>query len=190
MELSDRQIVWRVLEKDPAAFKDIVDKYKKKVYYIAYQMTGNHSDADDVAQEAFIKAYRRLGQFKGRSNFYTWFYRILINCCMDELRRRKRRPELDLDESLDMDRYAADAAGKGRTLDAAREAEADELRGAVAEALESIPAKQRMALVLHEFEKMPHGDIARVMKCSEGTVRSRLHYARLRMQQKLRRFIE
>jgi RNA polymerase sigma-70 factor (ECF subfamily) len=183
MDQADDDAVGRAQEGDLAAFKTLVDRYKKRIYSIAYQMTGNHSDADDAAQETFIRAYRGLRYFKGQSNFYTWLYRIMINCCMDVLRKRKRRGEIELNEALDADVYAGDSRG------ADRDAQLGELRGAVRQALASLPRKQRMALVLHEFDGIPHAEIAKIMRCSEGTVRSRLHYARLRMQEKLKKFL-
>ncbi|MDD5557917.1 MAG: sigma-70 family RNA polymerase sigma factor [bacterium] len=182
MEASDARAVRRVQEGDETAFREIVERYGRRVYAIAYRMTGNHGDADDVAQETFIRAYRRIGQFGGRSSFFTWLYRILINCCMDCLRRRRRRGETDFQDFLDHGEGPAASHGGG--------AEGNELRGAIAAALESLPPKQRTALVLHEFERMRHEDIARVMGCSEGTVRSRLHHARLKLRRRLRDFIE
>jgi RNA polymerase sigma-70 factor (ECF subfamily) len=147
---------------------------------------GNHSDADDVAQETFIRAYRGLKKFKGHSRFYTWLYRILINCCMDSLRKRKReRVDLRLNEAVD-----GEAPATGKPAAAIHAAELNELQRAVADALESLSLKHRMALVLHEFDGMAHQDIAQVMGCSIGTARSRLHYARTKMQQRLRRFVE
>lgn len=183
MELSDELLVARAQENDPAAFKQLVDKHKTKIYYTACRLTGNHSDADDLAQETFIRAYRGLGKFKGQSSFSTWLHRILINCCMDLWRKRKQRGnDIQFDEALLLE-------DRGRV--AARDAaELSELQSAVAEAIESLPSKHRMALVLHEFDNLAHEEIARVMGCSVGTARSRLHYARMKMQQKLRRFVE
>lgn len=183
MELSDELLVARAQKDDPTAFRQLVDKHKTKIYYTAFRLAGNHSDADDLSQETFIRAYRGLGKFKGQSSFSTWLYRILVNCCMDLWRRRKQRgADLQLNEDI-----LIEDRNQGGTRDAA---ELSELQGAVAEAIKSLPPKHRMALVLHEFDNMTHEDIARAMGCSVGTARSRLHYARMKMQQKLRRFVE
>lgn len=183
MELSDEMLVERARENDPDAFKRLVDKHKTKIYSIAYRLLGNHSDADDLAQETFIRAYRGLGKFKGQSSFSTWLYRIMVNCCMDLWRRRKQRSrDLQLDEALLVENQGGEGARDA--------AELRELQSAVAEAIDSLPPKHRMALVLHEFDDMTHEDVARAMGCSVGTARSRLHYARAKMQQKLRRFVE
>jgi RNA polymerase sigma-70 factor (ECF subfamily) len=183
MELSDELLVARAQENDSAAFKQLVDRHKTKIYYTACRLMGNHSDADDLSQETFIRAYRGLGKFKGRSSFSTWLYRILVNCCMDVWRKRKQRGrDIQFNEAL-----LPEDRGKGVARDAA---ELSELQSAVADAIESLPPKHRMALVLHEFDNMAHEDIARAMGCSVGTARSRLHYARMKMQQKLRRFVE
>jgi len=191
MELSDELLVGRAQENDPDAFGQLVEKYKTRIYYIACRVMGNHSDADDVAQETFIRAYRGLKKFKGHARFSTWLYRIMINCCMDLLRKRKRRGgDLQLSEAVHGEEWAAGGRVTVGPAALTHAAELNELRSAVADALESLPLKHRMALVLHEFDGMPHQDIARAMGCSVGTARSRLHYARMKMQQKLRRFAE
>lgn len=190
MESSDIDLVRRAQEEDESAFEQLVDKYKKKVYYIAYQMTGNHTDADDVAQETFLRAYRGIRDFKGDSNFYTWLYRILINCCMDCLRkRRKRAGDLELNEAIDLSERAQAAVLPMSGESALLSAERNELKNAIREALSALSPKHRMAVVLHDMDGMPHDAIAQIMGCSVGTVRSRLHYARLKMQQKLRKFL-
>lgn len=189
MELSDDVLVGRARAHDIEAFRQLVERYRKKVYGIAWGMTGNHGDSDDIAQEAFIKAYRKLGEFEGQSGFYTWLYRIAMNCSLDLLRRRGRRAELDLEGALDAaERRLADT--RGASPDGMRGAAAEELREAVARGVAELPEKHRAALVLHDLEGMPHDEIARVLGCSPGTVRSRLHYARLAMQRKLRKFVE
>lgn len=191
MELPDQPLVERAQENDPDAFRQLVDKYKARIYYIAHRMMSNHSDADDVAQETFIRAYRGLKKFKGHSGFYTWIYRILVNCCMDALRKRKRGGmDFQLNEAMDSEAPAPGGGAAWKPTDALHGAELNELRSAVAEALKSLPPKHRMALMLHELEGMAHQDIAQIMGCSVGTARSRLHYARMKMQQKLRRFVE
>jgi RNA polymerase sigma-70 factor, ECF subfamily len=191
MELPDELLVGRAQENDPDAFRELVDKYKAKIYYIACRVMGNHSDADDVAQETFIRVYRGLKKFKGHSRLYTWLYRILINCCMDSLRKRKRRGgDLRLDEAAQLEERAVGSGVTTGPAEAVHPAELNELQRAVADALESLSLKHRMTLVLHEFDGMAHQDIAQVMGCSIGTARSRLHYARMKMQQKLRKFVE
>ncbi|MCX6355940.1 MAG: sigma-70 family RNA polymerase sigma factor [Candidatus Aureabacteria bacterium] len=189
LEQKDEVLVKRVVEGDISAFGTLVDKYKSKIYYIAYQMTGSRSDADDIAQDTFIKAYKALGNYRGEAAFYTWLYRILMNCCMDQLRKRKRI-EYKPDDLLELDVDSLERTKSAQIHSPLREAEAHELRDAVTEALESLPAKHRMVLVLHELDGMAHQDIARVVGCSEGTVRSRLYYARMKMRQKLRKFSE
>ena len=189
MELSDDVLVGRARGNDLEAFRRLVERYRMKVYGIAWGMTGNHGDSDDIAQETFIKAYRKLGAFEGQSGFYTWLYRIAMNCSLDMLRRRWRSAELDLEGALDIaERRLADT--RRGAPDGLREAEAGELREAVARGIAALPEKHRAALVLHDLEGMSHDEIARVLGCSPGTVRSRLHYARLRMQRKLREYIE
>lgn len=189
MELSDDVLVSRARANDLDAFRQLVERYRRKVYGIAWGMTGNHGDSDDIAQETFIKAYRKLGEFERQSGFYTWLYRIAMNCSLDLLRRRGRRGELDLEGSLEAaERRLADT--RGAPPDGIREAAAGELREAVARGIAELPEKHRAALVLHDLEGVPHDEIARALGCSPGTVRSRLYYARLAMQRKLRKYVE
>jgi RNA polymerase sigma-70 factor (ECF subfamily) len=174
MELSDEQLISRVQQNDLNAFDSIVDRYKKKVYWIAFYMVGNHSDADDVTQETFIRAYRGLKRFKGRARFFTWLYRILMNCCTDYLRKRRRRSEYEYREDF-QDEGAAETVRAGkRSMDALKIMERRELNDAVENALNALPVKQRAVLVLYEFMGMHHDEIARLLGCSAGTVRSRL----------------
>lgn len=189
MELSDDLLVGRAKARDPDAFRQLVERHRRKVYGIAWGMTGNHGDADDIAQETFVKAYRRLGEFEGQSGFYTWLYRIATNCSLDLLRRKGRRAERDLEGVLDAAERPLPLR-RGTPPDARREAAAGELREAVRRGVSELPGKHRAALVLHDIEGMPHDEIARMLGCSPGTVRSRLHYARLAMQRKLRKFVE
>lgn len=188
MEPSDNELVGRAKARDLDAFRQLVDRYRRKVYGIAWGMTGNHGDSDDIAQETFIKAYRKLGEFEGQSGFYTWLYRIAVNCALDLLRKRGRRGELDLEGALPAAERRLAVTRKGPP-DGLREAEAEELREAVDRGVAELPEKHRAVIVLHDMEGVPHEEIAQVLGCSPGTVRSRLHYARLRMQQKLKDFI-
>ena len=171
----------RLRHGDEAEFRKLVDKYNRKIYSIAFRLTRNHTDADDITQETFIRAYRALERFQGRSSLSTWLFRIALNCSRDHLRKRKRLGEVDLDERVvnGRSRPAAEVGGG---------MEAGEIREAVARAIDSLPFKQRSVLLLHSFEGMAHADIARVMGCSVGTVRSRLHYARERLRGKLKYF--
>jgi RNA polymerase sigma-70 factor (ECF subfamily) len=187
METDERKIIRRVNEGDLDAFGELVDRYKKKIYYIAYHMTCNHSDADDIAQETFIRAYRNIAGFKGKSSFYTWLYRILINRCTDYMKRKRRRDHR-LNEIRDPANYLGETSGGGSSPGSFAGITIGELQRAVAGALMSLPEKQRMALVLHEFNGLSHKEIADVVGCSEGTVRSRLHYGRRKMKEMLKRF--
>ncbi len=188
MAASDGELVRRAKAGDRDAFRGLVERYRGRVYGIARGMTGNHGDADDVAQETFIKAYRKLGDFEGQSAIYTWLYRIAVNSALDLLRRKSRRGELGLDRSIEEAERRLAAARKGPP-DGAAEAGAAELRRAVAGGLAELPARHRAVLVLHDIEGMPHEEISRILGCPPGTVRSRLHYARARMQRKLKDFI-
>ena len=186
MELTDEILVRRAKTRDLDAFRQLVERYRERVYGIARGMTGNHGDADDIAQETFIRAYRKLGDFEGQSGLYTWLYRIAVNLSLDLLRRRSRRAEIDLGAAPEQQLSRA----CGGIQDAGEGAAALELREAVARGIEALPERHRVVLVLHDLEGLPHDEIAAVLGCSAGTVRSRLHYARRRLQKKLRVFVE
>ena len=184
MEFTEEDLVRRARGRDRDAFRQLVERYRERVYGIARGMTGNHADADDVAQETFIRAYRKLDDFEGRARFCTWLYRIAVNCSLDLLRKRLRRAECDLGDAGGVEGLAAAGGRHGGDGAAHRE-----LIEAIARGIESLPERHRAVLVLHDLEGLPHDEIGAVLGCSPGTVRSRLHYARRRMQRKLRGFL-
>lgn len=175
-EPTDKQLVERVQQGDKRGFDLLVKKYQHKIIGLIGRYVYDHHEAMDVAQEAFIKAYRALPNFRGESAFYTWMYRIAINTAKNHLVAKGRRPP-DVDVSAEEAQY----------FDSPRLHEIDtpennlykqELEKAVFQALERLPEDLRTALTLREFEGMSYEDIAQVMGCPVGTVRSRIFRAR------------
>ncbi len=169
---------------DAEAFGQLVDLYRDRVYGVAFRIVGNAEDAMDIAQDAFVKAWKSLPRFRGGSAFFTWIYRITVNLSLDHLRRR--RPETaGYDDAL----LHEDGDGAGWAPAAAatpdREAERAEIRARVEKALEDLSPEQRTVFVLREFEGLSYREIAAAMRCRIGTVMSRLHYARQRMRELL-----
>jgi RNA polymerase sigma-70 factor, ECF subfamily len=165
---------------DMGAFEELVARHRDKIYARAYSMVRNEDDATDLSQEAWVKAWQRLKQFHGDSSFATWITRIVINLCLDHLRKQKRMQAQSVEE------LAEESGGVERqmpvmTVNPTEGLERGELRQRIDKALNQLSHEHRTVLVLHEFEEMEYKEIAKVMGCSIGTIMSRLFYARRRM---------
>jgi RNA polymerase sigma-70 factor, ECF subfamily len=189
-DTSDLALVRRVQRGEKGAFDLLVLKYQHKVVKLVMRYMRDPADAEDVAQEAFIKAYRALPQFRGDSAFYTWLYRIAINTAKNAMVSRNRSPisyNLDLqdpDESYDMHARLSDA----ETPEAL--ALTDEIRTIVNQAIDALPEDLKTAIVLRELEGLSYEDIAAAMDCPVGTVRSRIFRAREAIDRKLAEVFE
>ena len=176
-QASDRKLVERVQKGDKGAFDLLVLKYQHKVVNLVMRYVRDPELSQDIAQEAFIKAYKALPRFRGDSAFYTWLYRIAVNTAKNHLAAQRRRPmdiELDLQDPEQYDLHAKlreTDTPEGITL-------SDELRETVERAIAALPEDLRMAIVLREFEGMSYEEIAQTMECPVGTVRSRISRAR------------
>jgi RNA polymerase sigma-70 factor (ECF subfamily) len=176
----DSALVRAAQQGDTAAFEELVARYRDKVYARALSMVRNEEEAIDLSQEAWVKGWQRLPQFLGESSFATWITRIVINLCLDHLRKQKRQPMESIDE------MNAQSGGVERqmpvvTVNPTARIERAELRQCIDQALSRLPYEQRTVLVLREFEQMSYKEIAKTMGCSRGTVMSRLFYARRKM---------
>jgi RNA polymerase sigma-70 factor (ECF subfamily) len=184
---SDEQLVKTCLQGDSQAFEELAVKYQNKIYALAYRYMGNEEDAYDMAQEAFIKAYRSLRSFKGDSSFGTWMYRIATNVCLDELRKRKRRiVTLSLDEPLatrDGDEVEKEIADTAPTADIIYEQK--ELSQYIQQVLSEMKPDHKITIVLRDIMDLTYEEIAQVLDCSIGTVKSRLSRARDSLRKKL-----
>jgi len=164
------------------AFGELVKRYQQKIYALAYSMTGNHSDADDLAQETFLKAYRALGRFRFKSKFYTWIYRIAINTIISELKKSRKHSHLELEPQWAETVQSPYLPPGLRPANPRRELRRAELREVLHRALDKLTDKHRAVVTMHDIEGIPQVEIARILSCSEGTIRSRLHYARRQLQ--------
>lgn len=193
MELDDSQLVDRARSGDKRAFRILVERYQKRVYGIAYGVVRNEEDALDVSQEAFIKVHRNLARFQGTSSFYTWLYRIVVNLCIDQKRRKSRAMQVDFDDSRDHGDVAEDSGGRisgSPYRDPARAVSDAELRDEMDRAMSALSDKHRRVVVLRELEGLSYKEIADVEEISVGTVMSRLHHARQNLQSSLRRYMK
>jgi len=163
---------------DMDAFEQLLLRYEKKVYTIAYKYMGNHEDASDLAQEALIKAYQSIGSFRGESSFGTWLGRITANKCLDELRRRKRIQVTSLDDEVELEEGSVqkELAAPGDTPE--EHTMRQETVQYVQSMLNSMREEYRMVLVLRELEGYSYEEIAQQLSCSLGTVKSRISRAR------------
>jgi RNA polymerase sigma-70 factor (ECF subfamily) len=175
-------LVRRSQEGDLQAYDELVRRYQERIYATVYHMTSNHEDANDLAQETFIKAYQALKSFKGGSSFYTWLYRIAVNKTINFLKQRRHRTHMslnDLDVNAEND---PDVVAFVSEKTPRREAGLAELQEKLNEAMQKLSEDHRLVVSLHDVQGMPHEDIAKIMDCNIGTVRSRLFYARQQLQ--------
>ncbi|MFM8471328.1 MAG: RNA polymerase sigma factor [Limisphaerales bacterium] len=165
---------------DMLAFEELVARHRDKIYARAFSMMRNEEDAIDLSQEAWVKAWQRLKQFQGDSSFATWMTRIVINLCLDQLRRQKRTRAESI-EQLDEELGGVERQMPVVTSNPTEGLERAELRKRIDKAMNQLSYEHRTVLILHEFEEMEYKQIAKVMNCSIGTVMSRLFYARRRL---------
>jgi RNA polymerase sigma factor (sigma-70 family) len=179
---TDAELVRRARGGDADAFDELVRRHQERIYATLYHMTSNHDDANDLTQEAFVKAWQALPSFKGDSSFFTWLYRIAVNRTLNFLKQRSRRFHLslnDLDFNVEHD-PALVALVSDHTP--RRDVKLGELQEKLNEAMQKLSETHRLVVVLHDIQGLPHEEIGRIMGCNTGTVRSRLFYARQQLQ--------
>lgn len=177
---TDEALVNAAQKGDMAAFEELVSRHRDKIYARAFSMMRHEQEAIDLSQEAWIKAWQKLSQFHGDSSFATWMTRIVINLCLDRLRRLKRVRAESIEE-LDEDSGGVERQMPTVTVNPTEGLERAELRKRIDQALVQLTEAHRTVIVLHEFEHMEYKEIAKTINCSIGTVMSRLFYARRRM---------
>jgi RNA polymerase sigma-70 factor, ECF subfamily len=186
--LDDQTLIAQCRAGDQGAFRELVQRYQRRAYGIAFGMVHHVDDAMDITQEVFIRVHAYLDHFKGTSSFYTWLYRIAINLCIDHLRREGKLQTVDYDDSVAHDQ--GEAAGEllpdrsemhpGHVL--ARK----EMSEMIHTALQTLSPNHRAVLLMREVEGLSYTEMAEVMQCNKGTIMSRLFHARRRMQEALR----
>ncbi len=175
-------LVRRARQGDLGAYDELVRRYQERIYATVYHMTSNHEDANDLAQEAFIKAFHALKSFKGGSSFYTWVYRIAVNKAINFLKQRKNRIQLSLDD-LDVNaEHDPDLVALISDKTPRRETGLAELQEKLNAAMQKLSEPHRLVVTLHDVQGLSHEEIAQIMECNIGTVRSRLFYARQQLQ--------
>lgn len=198
MSLSDTSLIERCQRNDVAAFNEIVGRYKNKIYNYVYRMVGNSEDADDLTQEVFVKMYLALDSFRNQSSLSTWLYRIAGNLCIDSHRKRSRRDTgfggsiSSLDEPISVDINGDGAAREvaDNTFEPMRMLAQKEMDSQIQYALSKLPEKMRTVVILHDIEGLQYEEIAEVVNCPLGTVKSRLFNARTTMRGHLTSYIK
>jgi RNA polymerase sigma-70 factor (ECF subfamily) len=176
----DKALVRQAQKGDMLAFEELVARHRDKIYARAYSMMRNEEEAIDLSQEAWVKAWQRLAQFQGDSSFATWLTRIVINLCLDQIRRQKRQRAESI-EAMDEESGGVERQMEPIITNPTERLERGELRKRIDEAMAKLSNEHRTVLVLHEFEELEYKEIAKVMGCSIGTIMSRLFYARRRL---------
>jgi RNA polymerase sigma factor (sigma-70 family) len=181
----DQDLVTRAKDGDTRAFDALILKYGDKLFGLVYSMTSHKEDTHDLLQEIFAKAYQSLPQFRGKSTFYTWIYQIATNRTLNFLKKRKNRAATSLDDlesSVQQDPALIDTTHDSNPE---RRTNINELQKRLNEAMMGLSEAHRMVVTLFDIQGMSHGEIAKVLETSEGTIRSRLHYAHLQLQSAL-----
>jgi RNA polymerase sigma factor (sigma-70 family) len=184
----DQQLVARTQSGDPAAFDQLVVKYTPRLYGLIYNMTSNHEDTNDLLQDVFAKAYKAIRGFRGKSSFYTWIHSIAVNMTLNFLKKRGRRFHLSLDDvdaSIQNDKEFLELTA---TSSPVREADLSELQRRLNEAMMKLSDEHRAVVTMFHIQGMPHAEISKILRVSEGTVRSRLFYANRQLQNYLDEF--
>ena len=184
MELSDWDLVRKCQAGEMSSFQELVSRYQQKVYMVILGLLRNRDDAMEVAQETFFRAYRKINSFQGGSSFYTWIYRIAVNLAIDAQRRQKRNP-LDYRETIDTLLESQEESARDPFADVHDR----ELRENLIKAINDLTPEHKAVIVLRTIEGLSYRDIGEILGCSEGTVMSRLHYARKKLQDKLSAFL-
>jgi len=176
----DATLVRAAQKGDMGAFEELIARHRDKIYARAFSMMRNEQDAIDLSQEAWVKGWQRLKQFQGDSSVSTWMTRIVINLCLDQLRKQSRR-KLESIEAMDEESGGVERQMPVVTVNPTERLERGELRQRIEQGMTQLSHEHRTVLVLHEFEEMDYKAIAKAMECSIGTVMSRLFYARRKL---------
>lgn len=181
MEINEKKLIARATSGDPAAFNSLMQQHEGRMYAVALRMCANREDAQDCLQEAMLRVYRAISGFKGESSFSTWVYRITMNTCLDELRKRKNRQTTSLDNLLDMGWSPSDDTNVPE-----KHALRGESRRMLQTAIENLPEDMRSAIVLRDIEGLSYEEIAKALDINIGTIKSRISRGREKLREKLK----
>jgi RNA polymerase sigma-70 factor (ECF subfamily) len=178
MSNTEKELINRAKKGDIEAFEQLIEGCQKKVFNIAFRMLGNYDDASELAQEVFLKAYKSIKNFKGDSLFNTWIYKVTTNACLDEIRKRKNKKVVSLDEDVEIGGNEIKRQIKDDSPGPELAAEDNELKRAVKDSINMLSEEYRTVIVLRDIQGFSYEEIANIIKCPEGTVKSRINRAR------------
>ena len=187
---ADFTVVKRVQAGEVAAFDELILKYRERVYGVVYNLTANREDASDLTQDAFIKAFQSINRFQGNCSFFTWLYKIAVNTSLSHLRKNRLRSFFSLEKLHEDGTNTQVLEQLTDKKGADRDTYLRELQEKLNEALQKLSIPHRTVITLFEIDGLSHSEIADVMGCSEGTVRSRLHYAKQFLQGELGKYLQ
>src|SRR6202158_403245 len=187
--VDDRRLVRAAQRGDQSAFRQLVERYQRRVYQLALGMMKDSDEAMDISQETFVRVHRYLPSFKGDSSFFTWTYRIAMNLSLDAQRKKARSERVDLEDGDEAEIEAAMDPPSPALAGPQRAALNAELKGKIEEALAGLSENHRAILLLRELEGLSYEELSKVLGIRKGTVMSRLFHARLKMQSKLREYL-
>ncbi len=192
--MQDQELIEKIQAGDHVAFKKLFDDYKAMVFHICLNMLSNRQEAEDITQDVFFKAYKSIKRFRAESKLSTWLYRITVNHCLNNERRKKQERWISLDfifqgqGEKNRGDQTLSVIASGNSPDVALEE--SERKRIVQKAINSLPKKQRIAVILHRYEGLSYKEIAEVMACSVASVESRLHRAKANLAKKLLPILE
>lgn len=189
VQISDGELVAQAQAGDRDATEELLGRYERRLLSVIVGMVRNPEDAREILQETFVRAFRNLEGFKGESSFYTWIYRIAMNLSIDHQRRGSKRPLVEFDETFGVKEDAVGDGSAHLAVDPLKAVRSRELGEKIFEAIESLTADHRAVILLREIDGLSYEEISEVLECSLGTVMSRLHYARKKLQTRLQEML-
>ena len=178
MESFEKDLIARAADGDASAFNQLMEMHERRMYAVALRMCANREDAQDCLQEAMLRVFRAIGSFKGQSTFSTWLYRITMNTCLDELRRKKNKQSSSLDNLLDQGWAPTDTGTSPE-----KHAMMRELRGHLAKSIQELPEDMRAAIVLRDIQGFAYDEIASMLDTNVGTIKSRISRGREKLRE-------
>jgi RNA polymerase sigma-70 factor (ECF subfamily) len=185
MQPNEQVLVDRFCGGDQTAFIDLVGQYKKKIYFLAYDITGDHQEAEDISQEVFIKMFRSLKNFRRDAKMSSWLYQITVNASIDFLRKKSSKPKRSIDEFEQINIQEQLLGGTGQSLDPQRSAEYSQIQNHISQALQKISPKERTVFVMRHYNDLKLNEIAEILNVTIGTVKSLLFRAIKKLRKEL-----